>query len=81
MNYKLRRFIETTLPMITLFGIVVVLMTKFVGVIFGLWAVTIFTIIDVVMTKRRDIYPTYIKYDNRCFLTLTELIDYVKKRK
>ena len=81
MNYRLRRFIETTLPMVILYGITIVVSTKLLGPNYGLLGVLVFTILDVILTKKKDMIPTYIEYDNKCFPTLTELIEYVKKRK
>ena len=81
MNFRLRRFIETTLPMIIGFGLSVVVVTKLFGFGWGIICIIIFSIVDITMTTRTDVIPRNIQYEGKYFRTLTELINYVKKSK
>lgn len=80
MNYKLRRFFETTLPMILLFGLLIVFVTNYLGIGIGIIGVIVYTITDVLMTTKKDFIPRKIQYDGKYFPTLTQLIEYVKNQ-
>lgn len=54
MNKKLKRFIEVTFPMIILYGFVVLIVTYKIGFEWGLIAIGIWTIVDVLMTKNKE---------------------------
>ena len=51
MNKHLKRFIETTLPMVIGYGLVVSVTTHFVGFYWSLIAIIIFAIIDAMMVR------------------------------
>ena len=51
MNKHQRRFIETTLPMVIGYGMVVVSVTDLFGFGYGIVVIMLFTAIDVIMIK------------------------------
>ena len=53
MNIKLKRFIETTIPMVIGYGLVVLIVTYNIGLWLGFVAIGTFVIVDVIMTKRK----------------------------
>lgn len=53
MNFRTKRFIETTLPMIILFGIMVCAAT-WVNIWFGLIAILLFAGVDVIMLRKKE---------------------------
>ena len=79
-NPKIKRLIETTLPMVIGYGLVVLVATYFGDLIFGLIAIIIFSIIDVLMTRSQEIIPTHIKYEGKYYASLTELIKALKTK-
>ncbi|KKL17992.1 hypothetical protein LCGC14_2480010 [marine sediment metagenome] len=80
MNFRLKRFIETTLPMVVGYGMVITAITTLWGIHIGLLGIILFSIVDIVMLSPRDLVPKNIEYDGKYFSTLTELIEYVKTR-
>ena len=74
MNPKLKRFIETTIPMIICQGVVVALIANLFGFNAALVPILIYSIVDVLMTKSQEIHPTHIKYNGKYYDTLTELM-------
>ncbi len=50
MNKKTKRFIETTLPMIILYGGANIIMSKFIGVWAGILSILFYAIVDVLMS-------------------------------
>ena len=52
MKERLKRFIETTIPMFILYGLTVLILTYKIGFEWGLMAIGIFAIIDVIMAKK-----------------------------
>ena len=81
MNYKLKRFIETTIPLIILYGLTVLILTYKLGLGWGFLAIGVFTIVDVILAKDYRFTPRNIEYDGKEFPTLIQLIDYIKKIK
>ena len=54
MNCKLKRFIETTIPLIIMYGLVVLITTFYLGLRWGFLAIALFAIVDVVTIKDID---------------------------
>ena len=79
MNKHQKRFIETTLPMVIGYGLVVISLTALFGFGWGILGIMVFTAIDVMMVRESDFIPRNIKYKDKHFPTLLQLIDYVKK--
>ena len=79
MNPKLRRLIETTIPMVIGYGLAVSSITALMGFRWGFVGIIVFAIVDVLMIRTQEMHPTHIKYDGRYFSSLTELIRYVKR--
>lgn len=50
-QHRFKRFIETTLPMITLHGFIVWAVTFKAGFLWGLLPILIYTIVDVMMER------------------------------
>lgn len=53
MNYRLKRFTETTIPLIIGFGLVTVAATGLYGYVGGLLSIVFFAMVDVVMLKKQ----------------------------
>ena len=51
-HYKIKRLIETTLPIIVMFGLVVAFVTKYIGLWMGLIAIFLFAFWDVMFTTK-----------------------------
>ena len=51
MKHKLKRFIETTFPVFILYGLAVLILTYKIGFKWGLLAIIIFSIIDIIYSK------------------------------
>ena len=54
MNFRLRRFLETTSPMIIGYGIVIALTTKYFGINIAITSILIFSMVDIVMLKKGE---------------------------
>lgn len=55
MNFRLKRFIETTSPMIIGYGLVIASVTLLLGIWYGLVGIIIFSIVDVVVITEKDV--------------------------
>ncbi len=77
-NPKLKRFIETTIPMVIGYGLVVWVTTYYVGLFWGLMSIVVFAIVDVLTPRPEEIQPSHIKWNGKYYATLTELIKYVE---
>ena len=51
MDKRLKRFLETTLPMIIGYGLVLIISTAVLGIGWGLLGILIFSVIDVLMIE------------------------------
>ncbi len=51
MNKRLKRFVETTVPMVIGYGLVIVVATGYVGIHWGILGIVIFASIDVIMVR------------------------------
>lgn len=54
MNKRLKRFLETTLPLITGYGLITIALTLTFGWIGGLMSVLIFSVVDVVFINEEN---------------------------
>lgn len=81
MNFRLKRFLETTLPIIVLHGFVVAIITSVFGLYVGILPIVIYAIVDITMLSPRDMVPKNIQYNGKYFRTLTELIHHIKEEK
>ena len=52
-NHRVRRFIETTLPMIIVFGLTIVSVTALFGYIFGFIGIVVFSIVTLPITSKK----------------------------
>jgi len=55
MNFRLRRFIETTFPMIIAYGLTLVIITNVFGFKWGLVVIGMYSIVDVVMLRKGEV--------------------------
>jgi len=54
MNYKLKRFIETTIPVVILYGLVVLILTYNIGIEWGFLAIGVFAIVDIILCREEQ---------------------------
>lgn len=52
MNYRLKRFIEVTIPSVILYGLTVLILTYKIGIEWGFLVIGTFTIVDIVMQRK-----------------------------
>lgn len=52
MNHRLKRFVETTFPLIVLYGLTVLILTYKIGIEWGFLVIGTFTIVDIVMQRK-----------------------------